>query len=384
MATAPTLASATPAAPSESPAPLYCDWNATTPPYPEVVAQMAAAAATSWANPSSVHAAGRTARNEVESLRELLASSLSVDARDVLLTSGGTEANNLALHDAAGLVTSRLEHPSVTRVAEALTARGRPVRWLPIPRSGRLDPDALADVAADLPTASWVSIQLANHETGVVQDVAGFAERAHGLGLRLHVDAVQAFGKVPIEALRAADRLTLTAHKLRGPKGIGALAWRGNHSPRPLLVGGSQERGLRPGTVDAVAAVGFRVALELTARNASLWAGVAALRDELEHALVDVAAVNGAGDRLPHVSNLSFDGCQGDELVAALDLVGIQVSSGSACSAGSSEPSAVVAGMLGRDRALRAVRFSLAPNVTSAQVSRIKLEVFRSLGRTQS
>lgn len=369
---------------AESPLPLYCDWNATTPPYREVVTQMAAAAASAWANPSSVHAAGRTARNEVERLRELLASALQVDPRDVLLTSGGTEANNLALHDAAGLVTSRLEHPSVTRLAEALAARGRPVRWLPVPKSGRLDPEALAEVAADLPPASWVSIQLANHETGVVQDVAGFAERAHGLGLRLHVDAVQAFGKLPIAALSAADRLTLTAHKLRGPKGIGALAWRTTHSPRPLLLGGSQERGLRPGTVDAVAAVGFRAALELGAQRASLWAPVAALRDELERSVRDVAVVNGEGDRLPHVSNLSFEGCQGDELVAALDLAGIQVSSGSACSAGSSEPSAVITAMLGRERAMRAVRFSLGPNVTSAQVSRIKIELFRSLGRTPS
>jgi cysteine desulfurase len=363
---------------------LYCDWNATTPPYLEVVAAMAAAAATLWANPSSVHAAGRTARNEVERLRELLASALHVDARDLLLTSGGTEANNLALHDAAGLVTSRLEHPSVTRVAEALAARGRPVRWLPVPTTGRLDPDALAELAAGLPPASWVSIQLANHETGVLQDVAGFAERAHHLGLRLHVDAVQAFGKVPIGALGAADRLTVTAHKLRGPKGIGALAWRANHGPRPLLVGGSQERGLRPGTVDAVAAVGFRAALELAAQNRSLWTSTAEVRDELERSLREVAVVNGAGERLPHVSNLSFEGVQGDELVAALDLVGIQVSSGSACSAGSSEPSAVVTAMLGRQRALGAVRFSLGPDVTSAQVSRIKHEVFRTLGRTRT
>jgi cysteine desulfurase len=332
-----------------------------------------------WANPASVHGRGRQARAEVEALREELAAALFVSPRDVVLTSGGTEANNLGLRRATALVTSRLEHPSVVRVAEALEAAGRKVRWLPTPAEGRLELEAVRAACTELPAGAWVAVQAANHETGVLQPLADLAEVVHAAGLRLHVDAVQAFGKVDPAALRVADAVAVASHKIRGPKGIGALAFRGP-APPPLLVGGAQERGLRPGTVDAVAAVGFRAALGLAASGPPRWAALRALRDQFEAAFRDYAAINGAEPRLPHVSNLSFAGVNGDELVAALDLLGVQVSSGSACAAGTAEPSPVILAMLGRERARSAVRISLGDETSVEELSEAKALFFQALG----
>jgi cysteine desulfurase len=365
--------------PAEAREPLYFDWNATTPPHPAVVAVMAETAASAWGNPSSVHASGRRAREAVDALRETLAAALDAAPRDVVLTSGGTEANNLALSGAPGLVTSRLEHPSVVRVAEALEELGRPVHWLKVPASGRLDAGTIGIAARGLPPGSWLSVQAASHETGVLQALAELSRAAREAGLRVHVDAVQAFGKLDLPELAAVDRISIAAHKIRGPKGIGALVFRGP-PPKPVLVGGAQERGLRPGTVDAVLAAGFRVAIERARGGASRWAVVGPRRDALEQALLDHAEVNGEGPRLPHVTNLSFRGVRGDELVAALDLLGLQVSSGSACSAGTPEPSPVVSAMLGAARARSAIRVSLGEDVTDAQVEFAKQAFFQALG----
>jgi cysteine desulfurase len=204
---------------------------------------------------------------------------------------------------------------------------------------------------------------------------------AHSLGATLHVDAVQALGKLPAEAWRFADSLAIAAHKIRGPKGIGALAFRGSKTPKPVLVGGSQERGLRPGTVDPVAASGFLAALERAAEGPARYARLSALRDDFERAFRDVATVNGAGaERLPHVSSLSFNGLSGDELVAALDLLGVCVSSGSACSAGTTEASTVITAMLGRERARGTVRVSLGDATTSAEISAAEAAFWRALG----
>jgi len=367
------------ASPSAANGGLYCDWNATTPPHPSVLAAMLEAAGQAWGNPSSVHAAGRRARQLVDGLREELAASLRAEPRDVVLTSGGTEANNLALSAAPGLVTSRLEHPSVVRVAESLERRGVPVRWLDVAPSGRLDPSHLDGAAAGLPPGSWVSVQAVNHETGVIQPSAELVERARALGLRVHVDAVQAFGKCEPSAFARADRISVAAHKLRGPKAIGALVFRGA-PPTPVLLGGAQERGLRPGTVDPVLAAGFRAALGLCPSAAERWGAVRPVRDALESALAPFADVNGEGERMPHVSNLSFRGVRGDELVAALDLLGVQVSSGSACSAGTPEPSPVIQAMHGKARALEAVRVSLGEDVTLELGERVSDAFLRVLG----
>ncbi len=362
-------------------APLYLDWNATTPPHPDVLRAMVEAAAAAWGNPASTHRVGRQARALVEDAREQLAEICGVQARDVLFTSGGTEANNLALADAPGLALSHLEHPSVTRVAERLEARGVPVAWVEVAPCGRLDPEAYRQALRALPAGSVAALMAANHETGVLQPLEAVALIAHEQGATLHVDAVQALGKVAPESWRFADSLAVAAHKIRGPKGVGALAFRGSKVPKPLLVGGSQERGLRPGTVDPVAAAGFLAALRRVAEGPARYASLSALRDDFERALAAVARVNGAGaPRLPHVSSLSFQGVSGDELVAALDLLDVCVSSGSACSAGTTEPSTVITSMLGRERAREAVRVSLGETTTAAEMATAKTAIWRALG----
>ena len=362
-------------------APIYLDWNATTPPHPAVLAAMARAAEESWGNPASTHRVGRKARARVEDAREKLAEICAVHARDVLFTSGGTEANNLALAAAPGLALSRLEHPSVTRVAEQLEQRGVPVAWVEVPASGRVTPEAYREALQGLPRGSVAALMAANHETGVLQPLEEVALVAHELGATLHVDAVQALGKLPPEGWRFADSLAVAAHKIRGPKGVGALAFRGNKAPKPVLVGGSQERGLRPGTVDPIAAAGFLAALEQAEQGPARYAELSPLRDDFERAFISVAELNGGQvQRLPHVSNLSFPGVSGDELVAALDLLGVCISSGSACSAGTTEPSTVISAMLGRERARGAVRVSLGDATTVSEIQAAKVAFRRVLG----
>jgi cysteine desulfurase len=364
-----------------SSAAIYLDWNATTPPHPDVLAAMARAANEAWGNPASTHGVGRKARARVEDTREKLAEICAVQARDVLFTSGGTEANNLALANAVGLALSRLEHPSVTRVAEKLQSAGVPVEWIDVPATGRLDPEAYRHALQRLPRASVAALMAANHETGVLQPLEEVALVAHSLGATLHVDAVQALGKLPAESWRFADSLAIAAHKIRGPKGIGALAFRGSKTPKPVLLGGSQERGLRPGTVDPVAASGFLAALRHAAEGPARYAQLSALRDDFEQTFRGVATVNGEGaERLPHVSSLSFSGLSGDELVAALDLLGVCVSSGSACSAGTTEASTVIRAMLGLERARGTVRVSLGETTTSAEISAAKAAFWRAVG----
>lgn len=361
---------------------VYLDWNATTPPLESVIDAMTQAARSSWGNPASVHRSGRAARDLVETAREAVARLVDAEARDVVLTSGGTEANNLALHQAPALVTSQLEHPSVTRVAEALEAKGRPVRWVQVPESGRLEPKAVADALSGLPAGALVAVAAANHETGVIQPIAELSELVRQAGAVLHVDAVQAVGKLPASTFAMADTLSIAAHKLRGPKGIGALVHRPGRAPKPLLLGGSQERGRRPGTVDPVAAVGFRVAAEAAIAGLPGRARLGVLRDQLEVHLTSTfgAATNGAGaPRLEHVSNLSFPERAGDELVAALDLLGVAISSGSACSAGTTEPSKVITAMLGTERARCAVRVSMGDATTARDIERALAAFERAL-----
>lgn len=349
---------------------VYLDWNATAPPHPEVVDAMRDAANLAWGNPSSTHTSGRRARAVVEQARETVAALSGADPRDVIFTSGATEANNLALRAATVLVTSRLEHPSVVRVAEALEAEGRRVVWLAVRETGRIEPDDVRAAVEGLSPGFVVALMAANHETGAIQPVFEVAALVESRGGRLHVDAAQAAGKLDPSSWRTGSTLSLAAHKLRGPKGIGALVLRAPGLPAPVLLGGAQERGLRPGTVDAVGAAGFGVAARRALEGGpARYAALAPLRDRLEEAALRLGLRNGiAGPRLPHVANVSFEGWRGDELVAALDLAGVRVSSGSACSAGTSEPSAVVRAMLGTDRATSAIRFSLGEGTTAKEI----------------
>jgi cysteine desulfurase len=359
---------------------------------------MREAARAAWANPASLHARGRAAKAVVEDAREAVATLAGVSARDVVFTSGGTEANNIALlrpfasdggDGASGIcVTSRLEHPSIVAVAELLERRGVRVTWLPTPASGRIDPGDVDRALASAETGPrLVAIGAVNHETGVVQPVDEVARIAHRRGADLHVDAVQAAGRVPTDAWWGADSIALAAHKIRGPKAIGALAVRAGIAVRPLLRGGAQERGLRPGTVDPVGAAGFGVAAKRALGGPARYALLVSLRDDLEEHLIALGArlggapsVNGTATRAPHVSNMSWPGWAGDELVAALDLEGVCVSAGSACAAGTPEPSRVIAAMLGDERAKSAVRVSLGEE-TEADAVEMAIAVFERVLR---
>jgi len=383
---------------------VYLDHNATTPPSTAVLDAMREAAGSSWANPSSIHADGRAARAVVEHARARVAELAGRDPRDVILTSGGTEANNLALrsafpaepaaHVSSGsggrppgwLLTSRLEHPSVTRVAEALEQEGRArVRWLAVTPEGLLDTrdlDAALEEIAGPP--ALVTLQAVNHETGMLQPVAEVARRVRAAGGRLHVDAVQAWGKVDTRDVALADSASLAAHKIHGPKGIGALVGRTALPLSAVLLGGAQERGIRPGTLDAVLAAGLGAAVEAALGNHVHHAAIAALRDRLEAGLLALQLVAGgrprvAGDparRAPHVTTTVWPGWAGVELVAALDLEGISVSSGAACSAGTVEPSPVLTAMLGAGPAASGIRASLGRATTADDVA-FALEAFR-------
>lgn len=355
---------------------IYLDWNATTPPHPAVIEAMVEASHSSWGNPSSVHTLGRHAKEQIEVVRANLARSLGAHPRDVLFTSGGTEANNLALMDAVGLVTSRLEHPSITRAAEALMTRGVPVKWLPVTRQGQIDCSNLDTLLSELPQGTCVAVQAVNHETGVVQPLAAVAEVVTRRGALLHIDAVQAVGKLEPSEWLHGDSYAVAAHKLRGPKGIGAFVFRcGRKAPKPLLFGGSQQRGFRPGTIDPLAVVGFGAAWKRVEGGPERHRALRPLRDRLEQSvsaqlLPNVESGPGAPGRLSHVASLYCPTCTGEELVAALDLEGICVSSGSACSAGTAEPSPVILAMHSDERASRTIRVSLGETTTNEDIDR--------------
>ena len=368
---------------------VYLDWNATTPPLPAVIDAMALAGRETWGNPSSVHAFGRAARALVEDAREAVGRLARCDGRDVVLTSGGTEANNIALRSAfvretGVLVLSRLEHPSVARVAEALEREGRArLRWAKVTRDGVLDCEDLARALAE-GGVRLVALQAVNAETGVVQPVREAIAMARKAGARVHVDAVQAFGR-SAEVAEDADTRSLGAHKMRGPKGIGALISRPGVVIEPVLVGGSQERGLRPGTVDPVGAAGLAAAARHALGSPARWQAVAPLRDALQAALLRAAPsarVNGASaPRAPHVASVAFPGWSAPELVAALDLEGVAASGGSACSAGTAEPSSVLLAMGDEEAATCSARFSLGEETTEAEVAIAKAAVERVLSR---
>lgn len=313
---------------------IYLDHNATTPLHPAARAAMVAAL-DDFGNPSSLHAEGRRARDAVERARAEVARAVGARREEIVFTSGGTEANNLALRLGRRVVVSAIEHPSVLGAADAATR-------VPVDRAGRVDLDALE---ALVDGETLVSVQLANHEIGVVQDLPAIVERARRRGARVHTDAVQALGKLPVD-VRAlgVDALTVSAHKIGGPKGAGALFVRDGLDVPPLVHGGHQERERRPGTENVVGIVGFGAAC------AALAPATAELRDRFEAGAGALGArvASAAAPRVPTTSYVAFDGVPGELLMQALDLDGVAVSTGAACSSGSLEPSPV----------LRAIGFS--------------------------
>lgn len=372
---------------------VYLDCNATTPPAPEVCDALDRAHRATWANPSSIHAAGGLARAAVEDARRRVARMLNTTARRVIFTSGGSEADNLAilgLVAASGLprahvVTSAIEHPAVLRTCRALTEGGHDVSYLPVDRAGLVAPAALT--AALQPHTVLVSVMLANNETGVIQPVAELVAIARAHGVPFHTDAVQAFGRIPIdvEAL-GVDLLSVSAHKLYGPKGVGALFVRKGIHLESRLYGGGQEWGLRAGTENVPGIIGFGRACDLAemAFGEGAPSRIAALRDRLEAGILELvsgAQCHGAAaPRLPNTSNLSLPGIRGESLVLALDRHGVRFSSGSACRAGQPEPShALLAMGLTLEEAHCAVRFSLGRDTTAADIDYVLEILSRTL-----
>lgn len=365
----------------------YLDHNATTPLDEQAAAAMVRCFHAVHGNASSVHEDGRAARALVEEARRQVAALVGGAPAEIVFTSCATEANNGALRgmaewliEARGdalLVTTPVEHPSVLAPAAWLGRHGVEVRTTPVDGLGRLDPQAVASLL-DPGRPTIVSVMLANNETGNLYPVRAVAALAHAAGAVVHVDAVQAAGKVPVDvATLGADLLTLSAHKLHGPKGVGALWIRRGLRVAPFLLGGHQERGRRGGTENVAGVVGFGEAARIAAATlADVAPRMAALRDRLWGRIV--ATISGAhrnGDpaaALPNTLNVSFDGVEGEVVLASLDLEGVSVSSGSACTAGSLEPSHVLLAMgLPPERARGAVRLSLGRGTTEAEIDRV-------------
>lgn len=347
----------------------YLDNASTTPVDPQVAEAMMPYLVDAWGNPSSIHAAGRRARKGIEDARETVARALHCGPFEVVFTSGGTEANNTVIRAAGGhVVTTAVEHDSILH---ACKPAGN-VTVVPVDSVGRANPDAvLAAVRAD---TKLVSVMLANNEVGTLQPVAEIARRCREKGIRVHSDAVQALGKIRID-VRAlgVDLLTLSSHKIHGPKGVGALFVREGVALAPLLHGGFQEFEKRAGTENVPGIVGFGKAVELAmARFDANVAHMSRLRDRLVQGLLSIpqATLHGhATERLPNIVNVTFAGIDGEALLMTLDAEGVYVSSGSACASLSLEPSHVLTAM-GLDRlAVRgAVRFSISRMTTDAEV----------------
>ena len=370
---------------------IYLDHAATTPVRREVrEAMLPFLGAETFGNPSSSHGVGRAARAALDSARERVAAAVGGSARDVIFTSGGTEADNLAilgLAEAAArdgrwselhLLSSPTEHKAVLAALAEAKRRGALVTYLPVDADGVVDLDALDQALAGRLRGgkpALVSVMWVNNEVGTVQPVAAIAERCRAARVPFHTDAVQALGKVPMDlGTVPCDGVSISAHKVGGPKGCGALVLRHGREVRPLIHGGSQQRGIRPGTENVAGIVGFGVAAELAATEQPAAARTLGdLRDALAVALraaVPDVVVHGAGaQRSPAILNLSAPGTGSEAMLMHLDLAGIAAASGSACTSGSVEPSHVLEAMgVDRDIAVAAVRFSFGALSSAEQV----------------
>ncbi|HWJ23824.1 MAG TPA: cysteine desulfurase family protein [Gemmatimonadaceae bacterium] len=367
------------------PTPIYLDHAATTPVRPEVFAAMEPFFGPRFGNPSSTHRWGREARAALDEARERVARCLGANPDEICFTSGGTEGDNLAVlgtwralrpRGRNAVVTTPIEHKAVLAVAHQAGREGAEERILAVDANGvveRASFDALVRDDVAVCSVMWV-----NNEIGVVQPVPELAEAAKARGACFHTDAVQAFGKIAIDAAtQPFDLLTLSGHKIGAPKGIGAMYIRRGTPLEPLMHGGAQDRGRRPGTENVASAVGLARAAELAvAEREEEWARLERLRDELEAALVariPDAVVHARGARrAPHILNLSVPGTDSESLLMALDLAGVAASSGSACQSGSVTPSHVLTALGVRpDLASAAVRMSLGALTTDDCVARV-------------
>jgi cysteine desulfurase len=350
----------------------YFDHNATTPVSAEVLEALLPALTEVYGNASSVHHFGQMARKKLDQSRASVARFLCANPEEIVFTSGGTESDNLALLSAGSgghAIASSVEHPAVLASAEQLTSLTK----IPVDTRGVIDPQDVR--RAVRPGTRIISVMHANNETGVIQPIEEIARIGAEAGIVVHVDGVQAAGRIPVAVKQLGVTMyTISGHKLYAPKGIGALYVRKGTTLPPVMHGGKHERGRRGGTENVAGAVALGRAVEWMMEHGEREsARVAALRDRLEHAVLDQIRdthVNGAGaDRVGNTTNIRFDGIDSDALLIALDLKGFAVSSGAACSSGSTEPSHVLLAMgLSREQARSSIRFSLGRSNTIEQV----------------
>lgn len=375
---------------------IYLDHAATTPVRPEVVEAMLPYFSEHWGNPSSIHASGRRARQALDEARESVAQVIGARPREVVFTGGGSEADNLAIKGVAWasssrgrhIITSSVEHKAVLHTCQMLERYGFEITYLPVDGNGRVDP---ADVEAAITDRTILaSIIYANNEVGTIQPISEIGGITRARGVPLHTDAVQAGGYLPldVDALQV-DLMSLGAHKLHGPKGVGALYVRHGISLVPQLQGGSQERQRRAGTENVPLIAGFAKALELAQADPlgreTENTRQAALRDRLLDSLCRIPGARITGDRrhrLPNSASLVFEGVEGGDLVAALDLEGIGASTGSACTSGNVDPSHVLLAMgVGEQLAHGSLRLSVGRGTTEAEVDEVIAAMTRVVER---
>ncbi|MBI1735958.1 MAG: cysteine desulfurase [Candidatus Rokubacteria bacterium] len=358
---------------------VYLDHNASTPVHPEVVAEMMPYFGEIFGNASSVHGFGRAAREGLDRARERVASFLCVSPDEIVFTSGGTESDNLAIKGLAyakskgHLITSKIEHHAVLRTCQWLESQGFGVTYLGVDEYGQVDPDDVK--RAIRPDTVGISIMHANSEVGTIQPIAAIGAIAREHGVPLHVDAVQTFGKVPIDVDRMGiSLLSVSGHKIYGPKGVAALWVRKGTRMVSVQHGGEHERRRRAGTENVSGIVGFGKAVEVRARDMAAEATrLTALRDRLWDGIrarvADVRLNGHPTERLPGTANLSYRNVESESIVLGLDLKGIGVSAGSACTSGSVEPSYVLVAMgVPLDWAMGAVRHSLGRSTTAEDI----------------
>ncbi len=361
---------------------IYLDNSATTRVDEAVLDAMLPCFRENFGNASSIHTFGQEARAVVENSRRAVADLLGADTREIVFTSGGTEADNTALWGVfrsayrAGnhIVTTKIEHPAILATCKALEAAGAETTYVPVDATGRIDPAAVADAIKD--TTILISVMHANNETGVVQPIEEISAIARERGIVMHTDAVQSVGKINVSVNDlGVDLLSLSGHKIHAPKGVGALYLRKGTKLAAFMTGGSHERKRRAGTenVPGVAGLGAAARLALE-RLPEMSSRVKLLRDRLESGIlsgIPGVRVNGSGPRLPNITNLSFEKVEGEAAVIALDLEGVAVSTGSACSSGSLEPSHVLMAMGFRPEAVQgSLRFSLCYHNTESEIGR--------------
>lgn len=364
---------------------IYLDHNATTPIHPQVANTMAEVLREHFGNASSVHTFGQTAKAYIDEARTSLAKLLDARPQEIVFTSGGTESNNLAIRGIAEsltstnrrhIITSGIEHEAILNTCKFLGKQGWKISILPIDRSGVIDPASLETTITD--DTAMVSIMHANNEIGTIQPINKLATIAHSVGAVFHTDAVQSVGKIPVAVDNLnIDLLSLSAHKFNGPKGVGALWIRRGVKLVANTTGGRQERNRRAGTENVAGIVGLGIAAQLATQNMpAKKISVAQLRDRLEAGILQHVAgtiVNGNCDaRVPNTTNISFDRIEAESLLIALDLEGIAISTGSACSSGTLEPSHVLRAMgFSPHRTQNSIRFSLGENNTESDVDRV-------------